>query len=52
MERKRVSVYCGEERIFSVKRNHLLPAEMEKIQMKSFFLQKIDQDIWLRVEDE
>lgn len=52
MQKKRISVYCGEKRIFSVKRNHLLPAEMEKIQLKSLFLQGIDRDVYVEVEDE
>lgn len=52
MQRKRISIYCGDKRIFSVKRSHLLPAEMEKLRLKSIFLQEMNGDIRLEVEDE
>ena len=52
MERKFVSVYCGDRRVFRSRHNHLLPAEMEKICLSSLMMRNIDGDISVRVEDE
>lgn len=52
MERKRISLYCGKDRICTVKRSRLAPAEMEKLRVPAALLGKIDGDLSLVVEDE
>ena len=51
MENKRITLYCGDRKLASVKRAHLAPAEMEKMKVSAALLEGIDADLYIGVED-
>lgn len=51
MQNKRITLYCRDRKIVSVKRAHLAPAEMEKIKVSKAQLEGIDADLRITVGD-
>ncbi len=51
MENKTVCVYSGEEKLASIRRPHLVPAEMEKIKIPKAKLRALRQELVIEVGD-
>ncbi len=51
MQDKRLNIYCGQRKITSVKRSHLVPAEMQTLRLTEQQLTQVDGDLYLTVED-
>lgn len=51
MEHKQITLRCGDRIIAAVKRQKLLPAEMEKLRVKKEHLSGLQEELWLTVGD-